>query len=166
MNNYKISIKSYGENPQEAFAHLLPNMELVPTKDKRTAHVCIELMGGQRASVNYYRLQIKGTNVKPVNKTAGKGAAAKPKALKKKSAKRTEDEKIIIELLQTSRHALEAFTGLDYFSAGADRIWDEAYAKIDDMSDAEVAYVARKAKNADRYDSYYDVFSLTDCDED
>lgn len=166
MNNYKISIKSYGENPQEAFAHLLPNMELIPTKDKRTAHVCIELMGGQRTSVSYYRLQIKGTGGKPVNKTAGKGAVAKSKTQKKVSAKRAENEKIIIDLLQTSRRALETFTDLDYFSAGADRTWDEAYVRIEDMSDAEIAYVARKAKNADRYDSYYDVFSLTDCDED
>ena len=166
MNNYKISIRSYGENPQEAFAHLLPNAELIPTKDKRAARVCIELTGGQRTSVNYYRLQIKGTNGKPVNKTAGKGAAAKPKAPKKVSAKRTEDEKIIVELLQDHRHALEAFTGLDYYLAGSVEIWDAAYTRIEDMSDAEVAYVARKAKNADRYDSYYDVFSLTDCDED
>ena len=166
MNNYKVSIKSFGENPQEAFERLLPHMELVPTKDKRAAHVCIELMGGQRASVNYYRLQIKGTNSKPVRKAAGKGAATKPKAPKKVSAKRAENEKIIIDLLQTSRHALEAFTNLDYFLAGADETWDVAYAKIAEMSDAEIAYVARKAKNADRYDSYYDVFSLVDCDED
>jgi hypothetical protein len=166
MNNYKISIKSYGENPQEAFAHLLPNMELIPTKDKRTANVCIELMGGQRTSVSYYRLQVKGINDKSVNKTAGKGAATNPKAPKKVSAKRAENEEIIRDLLLKSRHALEAFTGLDYFSAGAALTWDEANVKIDDMSDAEVAYIAHKAKNADRYDSYYDVFSLTDCDED
>ena len=166
MSNYKISIKSYGENPQEAFAHLLPNMELIPTKDKRAARVCIELMGGQRTSVSYYRLQVKGINSKPVNKAAGKDAATKPKTAKKQSAKRAENEEIIIDLLQKSRHALEAFTGLDYFSAGADVTWDEAYAKLAEMSDAEIAYVARKAKNADRYDSYYDVFSLSDCDED
>lgn len=166
MNNYKISIKSYGENPQEAFAHFLPNMELIPTKDKRSAHVCIELMGGQRTSVSYYRLQIKEINDKSVRKAGAKGAVAKSKVSKKKSAKRTEDEKIIIDLLQTSRHALEAFTDLDYFSAGADVTWDTAYAKINDMTDAEVAYIAKKVRNKDRYDSYYDVFSLTDCDED
>ena len=155
MNNYKISIKSYGENPQEAFAHILPNMELIPTKDKRSAHVCIELMGGQRTSVSYYCLQIK----------AIKDAVAKPKVQKKKSAKRTADEKIIIELLQTRRCALEYFTGLDYFLAGSVQIWDEAYAKIAEMSDAEIAYIAHKVKNEDRYESYHDIFSLNDCDE-
>lgn len=161
MNNYKVSIKSFGENPQEAFERLLPHMELVPTKDKSTAHVCIELMGGQRTSVSYYRLRIKGIDDKPVKKAAGK-----PKTAKKVSAKRAENEKIIIDLLQDHRHALEAFTGLDYYLAGSNEIWNQAYAKIDEMSDAEIAYVAHKAKNADRYGSYYDVFSLTDCDED
>lgn len=65
MYQYKITMKdrgykmSVGENPADAFAKVCKTKTIAPVEDPMYADVRIELIGGKRKSVSYYKTAVK-----------------------------------------------------------------------------------------------------------
>lgn len=155
MNAYRITITSCaGENPVDAFEKAMPGRTLQVVKDPKQATVRVELMNGQRKSVGFYRSVVK-ESPKAVRTTPP--VSSKQKA--KKTAQRIEREKVVMDLLQSDRHPLEAFVDLDYYGAGADACWDAAYKKLDEMSDYALGIIANRILN-EEYDDYQMLFCV------
>ena len=72
-------------------------------------------------------------------------------------------EQKIIEYIQKDRHPLEIFADRDYYLAGADETWNEAYKRINNMPNYELVGIYNNIiaeENGESFDSYYDVFRL------
>lgn len=80
----------------------------------------------------------------------------------RKALNREPLENEILEKLKKGRHPLEVFTGLDYYAAGADRIWDAAYRRINTMPNYELIGIYRniiaEKEGIVSFDSYYSRF--------
>ncbi len=76
--------------------------------------------------------------------------------------KRAELENKIEKYIQHGRKRLEAFTGWDYYLAGADAIWRRAYSRIRKMPNYELIGICENIDEDNRtskFDSYYDIFN-------
>lgn len=81
----------------------------------------------------------------------------------RKALNRKPLEDKIINVLQRGRHPLEAFTSLDYYLAGADRIWNAAFSKLRRMPNYELVGICKNIDAEDTYPrkfgTYYDLFN-------
>lgn len=154
MSVYQITVTACaGENPVDAFEKLIPGRTLEPVKDGKHAQVRVELLKGSRKSVGYYR-----SVVKPAPKPkASAPVTAKQKA--NKTAWRIEREQVVMDLLQSDRHPLEAFVDMDYFRAGPDACWEAAREKLEKMSDYALGIIAERIAGED-YSDYAMLFCV------
>lgn len=83
--------------------------------------------------------------------------------IKLNEPERTLLEEKLTDYLGSSHRALECFTDLDYFLAGADTVWNKAFSIIRKMTNYKLMTICERIDAEENgkviYDSYYQIFN-------